>query len=83
MNQREIVKKALESALEGAQIEVLDPRGDDRHLEAIVITQQFEGLSLIQQHRLVMEALKNHFDEGLHALKLKTYTPDTWHARSN
>ena len=83
MSQREIVKKTLESVFVAAQIEVLDPRGDDRHLEAIVISSQFEGLSLIKQHQLVMDALKNHFNEGLHALQLKTYTPDAWNARSN
>lgn len=83
MSQREIVKEALESALDGAKVEVLDPRGDDRHLEAIIIAKQFEGLPLVKQHQLVLNSLKNQFNEGLHALKLKTYTPDAWNARAN
>ncbi len=84
MTTREFVQKHLESALEDASVEVLDPRGDDCHLEAIVISKQFEGLSLVKQHQLVMNTLKDHFDGGgLHALALKTYTPKTWKERNH
>ena len=83
MKQSSLVKETLESALSGATVEILDPRNDDRHLEAIVIAEQFEGLPLIKQHQLVMNCLKDHFEEGLHALSLKTFTPAAWNARSN
>ena len=86
MTHRENVQKTLLTALQGAQVEVLDPREDDCHLEAIVVAEQFEGLSLVHQHRLVMSCLADQFEEGLHALALKTYTPKQWeehHARAN
>ncbi|MCB1117025.1 MAG: BolA/IbaG family iron-sulfur metabolism protein [Chlamydiia bacterium] len=84
MNTREFVQKHLENALEGSSIEVLDPRGDDCHLEAIVVSEKFEGLSLIKQHQLVMNTLKDHFNGGgLHALALKTYTPQAWKEKNN
>ena len=86
MTHRENVKNALMNALKGAHIDVLDPREDDCHLEAIVVAEQFEDLSLVHQHRLAMNCLTDQFEEGLHALALKTYTPKQWeerHARSN
>lgn len=86
MTHREKVQETLINALKNAYVEVLDPRQDDCHLEAIVVAEQFEGLSLIHQHRLVMGCLADQFEEGLHALALKTYTPKQWkesHARPN
>ncbi len=84
MTTREFVQKHLQNALEGAHIEVLDPREDDCHLEAIVVYEKFEGLGLVQQHQLVMNTLKDHFDGGgLHALALKTYTPKAWEEKNH
>jgi acid stress-induced BolA-like protein IbaG/YrbA len=56
-------------------------RGEDGvHFEAIVISDAFVGKSLIQQHRMVYAALGERMqNEEIHALSLKTYTPDAWH----
>lgn len=73
------IKKIITDNLEGAEVQVFDPRNDGMHLEATVVSSKFEGLSLLKQHRLVMNALKEHFnDASLHALHLKTYTPKQW-----
>lgn len=78
MNLHDEVKKCIESVLCDAYIEVSDPRQDGNHLEAIVVSDQFKNLSLLQQHRSVMNLLKKSFETSLHALKLKTYTFETW-----
>lgn len=84
MKTQEIILEALQQAMQDAHIEILDPRDDDCHLEAIVVSKEFEGLSLVRQHQIVMNALKDHFDGGgLHALALKTYTPEDWNAKTN
>ncbi len=72
--QDEIQKKILE-ALPEATVTVSDPMCDNAHFEAVVIAKEFEGKSLIEQHQLVMNALKENFSTNLHALGLKTYAP--------
>ncbi len=69
------VKGLIEGALPGASVEVIDEGGGD-HLRAIVTAPQFEGLSLIEQHRLVKNAVRERSDTGeLHSLTIKTQTP--------
>jgi len=76
-----IIKKTLKTALPDSEVYVLDPRNDQVHLEAIVISPLFIGATLVKQHRMVMQPLNDHFKEGLHALALKTYTPEQWKKR--
>jgi stress-induced morphogen len=66
------LKRMIEEALPGAEVEVLDEGGGD-HLRAVVSAPQFEGLSRIDQHRLVRAAVKPRFDDGaIHALSIET-----------
>jgi stress-induced morphogen len=70
------VKSLIEGALPGAAVEVVDEGGGD-HLRANVTASQFEGLSLIEQHRLVKNAVRERSDTGeLHSLTIKTSVPD-------
>jgi stress-induced morphogen len=63
----------IEAALPGAVVEVSDEDGSGQHLRAAVTAPQFEGLSRIDQHRLVKAAIKPRFDDGsVHALSVKT-----------
>ena len=63
----------IEAALPGAAVAVEDEDGGGQHLRATVAATQFEGLSRIDQHRLVKAAVKERFDDGtIHALSVKT-----------
>ncbi|MCB1135064.1 MAG: BolA/IbaG family iron-sulfur metabolism protein [Chlamydiia bacterium] len=66
-----------------AEVHILDPRQDGVHLEALVISQSFDGLSLVKQQQVVMKALKEHFATSLHALGLRTFTPAKWHEQKS
>jgi stress-induced morphogen len=67
------LKSMIEAALPGASVEVSDETGNGDHLRATVSATQFEGLSRIDQHRLVKAAVKERFDDGtIHALSVKT-----------
>ncbi len=69
----EELKGMIEAALPGAEVEVVDETGTADHLRATVTAPQFEGLSRLDQHRLVKAAVKDRFDDGtIHALSLKT-----------
>jgi len=67
------IRQMIEAALPGAEVEVVDQTGTADHLGAEVVAPQFEGLSRIDQHRLVKAAVRSRFDDGsIHALSLKT-----------
>jgi len=68
----------IESALPGSQVVVEDTVGDGDHLQAIVVSEQFQGKTLLQQHQMVYGPLREALKEKLHALGLKTYTPEQW-----
>jgi len=76
----ETIKEKILASIPDATIHIANPRQDGRHFEAIVISASFEGLSLVRQHQLVMNALKSSFDDALHAFALKTFTPEKWNA---
>jgi stress-induced morphogen len=67
------LKEMIEAALPGSLVEVSDEDGGGQHLLATVAAPQFQGLSRIEQHRLVKAAVKPRFDDGsVHALSVKT-----------
>ena len=69
------IRTLIERALPGAEVEVIDEGGGD-HLRAIVTASQFEGLSRIDQHRLVRAAVKPRMDDGtIHALSITAKPP--------
>ncbi|MGN6664313.1 MAG: BolA family protein [Solirubrobacterales bacterium] len=70
------LKAMIEAALPGAEAEVTDETGTGDHIRATVSAPQFEGLSRLDQHRLVKAAVKERFDDGtIHALSVKTSVP--------
>jgi stress-induced morphogen len=72
----EEVRLMIEASLPGAQVEVVDDTGTQDHLRATVTATQFEGLSRIEQHKLVKKAVQTRFDDGsIHALSIKTSVP--------
>lgn len=72
------VEGMIKAELPDALVKVQDLGGGD-HLEAIVVSAQFEGKSLVKQHQMVYGALKEAMaSEAIHALALKTYTPQAW-----
>ena len=61
---------------EGLECEVLEVAGDGRHFEALIVSRLFEGKRLIQRHQLVYAALGDRMREEIHALSMKTLTPE-------
>ena len=72
------IEETILHAVPNAQVIVSDPRNDGEHLEAMVISESFVGMPLVKQHQQVMQSLKDAFAGDLHALALKTYTPEKW-----
>ena len=69
------IERLIAEALPGADVEVIDESGGD-HLRAVVTAPQFEGLSRIEQHRLVRAPVQHLMDDAsIHALSVKTSVP--------
>ena len=75
----EEIKETLANALPVTVIETQDLTGGGDHWQLIIVSPAFEGKGLIEQHRMVNEALKEPMeDQRIHALSLKTYSPAQW-----
>jgi stress-induced morphogen len=75
MEQEAIVAK-IRAALPDAEVALKDLTGTKDHWEATVVSSAFAGKTLIQRHRMVYDALAEEMKGPIHALSLKTYTPD-------
>lgn len=68
----------IEQNLNGAQAQVqTDGQG---HYEALVICPAFAGKRSLQRHQLVYRTLGERVGREIHALALKTFTPEEWQA---
>jgi stress-induced morphogen len=72
----EEIKERIEHALPGAQATVEDLTGGGDHLRAEVVYEGFAGLSRLQQHKLVYDVFEGEIGGPIHALSLKTSTPE-------
>jgi acid stress-induced BolA-like protein IbaG/YrbA len=55
--------------------------GDGAHFEAVVVSPSFAGLTRVKQHQLVFSALGDRMREEIHALSMKTFSPEEWASR--
>ena len=69
---KEEIKKLILSSIPDAVIDIKDLMGDNNHYSANVKSKMFNGLSKIDQHKLVYKALKGKMGNELHALSLNT-----------
>ena len=69
------VRLLIEAKLPGAEVEVVDETGTSDHLRATVTAPQFEGLSRIEQHKLIYDVFGEDVGGAIHALSIKTQTP--------
>ncbi|MEZ4235847.1 MAG: BolA family transcriptional regulator [Myxococcota bacterium] len=74
----ERIQSLIEAALPDCTARVLDPARDGQHFQAEVTSTAFVGASRVEQHQLVYRALGDHMRSDIHALQLKTYTPEAW-----
>jgi acid stress-induced BolA-like protein IbaG/YrbA len=76
------IQKKIEEKLKGSQAQVKDLTGTADHYQVVVISPEFEGKSMIDQHRLVKSVFEKDIASGeVHALSLKTFTPNEWAKR--
>jgi stress-induced morphogen len=70
------IEKRIEDALPGAEVTAHDLTGTSDHFRVQVISEQFEGQSAIQRHRMIYDTLSDVMGGAIHALSLSTTTPN-------
>ncbi len=86
----ELIRTTLEEVLDAAHVEIEDDsalhadhlgaQGGGGHYRLLVVSPRFDGLSRVAAQRLVYQALGELMTTEIHALEMRTLTPDQWTA---
>lgn len=85
MTTQSIIENKIKSSLCPAYLEVENeshrhnvPAGSESHFKVTVVSDQFEGKTLIARHRILNQLLAEELAGSIHALALHTLTPEEW-----
>ena len=70
------IERLIKAKMPDAEVSITDLKGDGDHYSARVVSEAFQGLTRVQQHKLVYDALEGRMGGALHALALQTAAPD-------
>jgi len=65
----------------GLQCDHIEVSGDGHHFEAVIVSHEFTGKNMVQQHQVVYRVLGDRMREEIHALSMKTFSPEDWAKR--
>lgn len=68
------MKMMILKKIPDAQIVLQNTEEETHHLKILVVSDQFVNQTIIQQHRSIMNSLKEKFQQDLHAVQIKTMT---------
>ena len=79
MLEPEVLEQRIrESVGEVSHLVITDLTGTRDHWEALVVSAAFAGKTPVEQHQMVYAALGELMAGPVHALALKTYSPESW-----
>ncbi|KAI8376433.1 bola protein [Radiomyces spectabilis] len=73
--QPSVLQTINESHLHAHHVAMKGNTNKETHFRVTVVSEQFQGKSLMQRHRMIYGLLSDELNQGLHALSLKTKTP--------
>ena len=71
----EDIKQWIETGLTNSQADVA---GDGQHFEAVIVCADFADKNMVEQHQMVYQALGDKMKAEIHALSMRTFTPEQW-----
>ena len=69
-----VVEDLIKDNIKDAKVQVTDLTGTQDHLGLLIISDEFKGKILIDQHQMIMDILKEKLKEEIHAVQIKTLT---------
>ena len=89
MSLKATIEAKLTEGLDPQHLEVVNesdqhnvPAGSESHFKVVLVSEAFEGKSLVSQHRMVYSLLSEEMAGSVHALALHTYAPSSWNSAS-
>ena len=93
MDRRDRIETKLRDGLAAHHVEVIDEShlhaghagaaSGGGHFRAVIVSDAFEGENRIARQRRVFALLAEEMKQQIHALSMKTFTPDEWSAEGN
>jgi len=90
---REAVEARIRDRLKATHVEVVDEshlhaghagaRDGGQHFRAIIVSEQFAGLNRVRSQQLVYQSVAEWMGKEIHALSMKTFTPEAWAAEQD
>jgi len=68
------IKEKITKHIPDSKVEVKDKTGTGDHFSVLVISNKFEGINLVNRHKMIYESLSQYITKEIHALQIKTYT---------
>ncbi len=72
------IEAMIKAAIPDADVRATDMQGTGDHFDVVVVSAAFAGRPLVQQHRMVYGALGDNMRQAIHALALRTLTPEQY-----
>ena len=72
------IKDILKNKIKDSKVFIQDMTSNQNHFSVIVISSEFENLSIIKQHKMIYDALGTMITNEIHALQIKTFTLEQW-----
>ena len=72
------IKDILKNKIKNSKVFIQDMNGNQDHFSVMVISSEFENLSIINQHKMIYDALGTMVTNEIHALQIKTFTLEQW-----
>ena len=89
VNVQKMIEQKIQTALSPSHLDIINesymhnvPQGSESHFKLVVVTSEFENLSLVQRHQKVNVILEKELKEDIHALSMETHTEKEWNLRS-
>jgi acid stress-induced BolA-like protein IbaG/YrbA len=77
-----VTPESIQHSIEqGMATRHLSVTGDGQHFEAVIVSEEFAGKNRVQRHQRVYQALGDRMREEIHALSMKTLTPQEWESK--
>ena len=87
---RDALELKLRKVLAATHVEVIDEshlhaghagaRDGGRHFRVVIVSEKFAGLSPVRSQQLVYQSVEGWMGKEIHALSMKTFTPEAWAA---
>jgi len=77
------IKQRIESIAQNTYVELIDLTGTQDHWQALIVSPIFEGKKMMEQHRLIYSLFDKEIQSNeVHALTLKTFTPEQYQTKN-